>query len=38
MDLSGPFGMFFIRFGFLCICFGFFAIVVIDFISLIKTF
>ena len=36
MDLSGLLGMFFIRCGFLCIFFGFFAIVEIDFRSLIK--
>ena len=36
MDLSRIFGMFLIRFGFLYIFFGFFAIVEIDFRSLIK--
>ena len=38
MDLSGLFGMFLIRFGFLCIFFGFLAIVEIDFRSLITIF
>ena len=36
MDLPRLFGMFFTRFGFLCIFFGFFAIVEIYFRSLIK--
>ena len=36
MDLSRLFGMFLTRFGFLCIFFGFFAIVEIYFRSLIK--
>ena len=36
MDVCGLFGMFLIRFGFLCIFFGFFAIVEIDFRSRIK--
>ena len=36
MDLSGLFRMFLIRFGFLCIFFGFFAIVEIDFRSLLN--
>ena len=38
MDLFRPYGMFFIRFGFLCIFFGFFSIVEIDFGSFIKIF
>ena len=38
MDLFGPYRMFLIRFGFLCIFFGFFGIVKIDFGSFIKIF
>ena len=38
MDLFGLYGMFLIRFGFLFIFFGFFAIVEIDFRSLINIF
>ena len=38
MDLFGLYGMFLIRFRFLCIFFGFFAIVEIDFGSFIKIF
>ena len=38
MDLFGPYGMFLIRFSFLCIFFGFLAIVEIDFGSSIKIF
>ena len=38
MDISGLSDMFLIRFGFLCIFFGFLAIVEIDFRSLIKIF
>ena len=38
MDLFGPYGMFLIRFGFLCIFFGFFGTVEIDFGSFRKIF
>ena len=38
MDLFGPYEMFLIRFGFLCIFFGLFGIVEIDFGSFIKIF
>ena len=38
MDLSGIFDMFLIRFGFLCIFFGFLDIVEIDFGLFIKIF
>ena len=38
MDLFGPYGMFLIRFGFLCIVFGLLGIVEIDFGLFIKIF
>ena len=38
MDLFGPHGIFLIRFSFLCIFFGLFGIVEIDFGSFIKIF